>query len=225
MIYVPRHIHAVCLSNRHSTQYRLQAAQQVRRVWGASGLQVSIWHRAHDSYGKIWLQLTISMNKNYVFFIPQKFYFDFSIFVAHQVPEDRTLWGAFKSTELLSLHLIFFGSQFSLLEKVRKLSFTPPLLSLAFPLIHTHHTHTHSNIFLMQFLQGGGRTCDSFNSLLFKRTNDTMYWMSDYAQGHEVNRKWMPFLTCPCVYVIIDWFWIPLHLDSQPLQGKCVYPF
>lgn len=125
---------AVCLSNRHSTQYRLQAVQQVRRESeGYLDFKSLFGHRPLIAMANL-VAATISMNKNYVFFYKfQKFYFYFSIFGLISHPWRQDTMGAFKSTELPSLHLIFFGSQFFYQKKSKKALFHPPLLSLTFP--------------------------------------------------------------------------------------------
>ena len=129
---------AVCLSNRHSTQYRLQTVQQVRRESDGhmdfkslsdTGPLIAMANLVAAYYFNEQKSCLFINFKNSTFIFP-------SSLGSSVIPEDRRLWGAFKSTELLKVlttHLILFGSQFSLLEKSKKAVFQSPLLSLAFP--------------------------------------------------------------------------------------------
>ena len=100
---------AVCLSNRHWTRDRLQTVQQVRRESKGhldfkslfdTGPLIAMANLVAAYYFNEW-KLCLFINfKSSTFIFPS--------LGSSVIPEDRTLCGAFKSTELLSLHLIFF---------------------------------------------------------------------------------------------------------------------
>ena len=78
----------------------------------------------------------------------------------------------------------------------------------------------------MQFIRGRGRrACDSISFISIQKDwqyNVSNVWLCLRSWSKET--EWKPFLTCPCLYVVTHWFWIPLHPDPNHYKGKCVCP-